>query len=122
MLAVRERARSLTPDSLSQSWDAVRKSVLWASGLRDLTDAQPGMGNTGHSFNDYNHVDCTCMAEQVQSNTNQGQVEGIHMVNQLGPGVKIASLPELGPGKDQLLTSQSGRLPSGLWRSLRVPS
>ena len=47
-------------------------------------------------------VDCTCMAEQVQSNTNQGQVEGIHMVNQLGPGVKIASLPELGPGKDQL--------------------
>ena len=38
------------------------------------------------------------MLEQYSINENQGQVEGIHFKNQLGPGIKIASLPELGEG------------------------
>jgi len=38
------------------------------------------------------------MLENVSVNENQGQVQGIHFSNQLGPGIKIASLPELGPG------------------------
>jgi hypothetical protein len=76
----------------------VRRRILWAGGLRDLPDSIPGQGYTGHSFNDFNHVDLTCMAEQVSDNENDGSVKGIAIGNRLGSGIKVASLPELGPG------------------------
>ena len=99
MLAVRKRVNELTENDLNEEWEHVRRKLLWAGGLRDLSDAMPGQGYTGHSFNDYNHVDLTCMAEQVSSNVNDGSVyREIARGNQLGPGIKIASLPELGPG------------------------
>ncbi len=103
MNAVRERVRSLAastehPHPLNGDWEEVRRKLLWAGGLRDLPDAIPGQGYTGHSFNDFNHVDLTTMLDEQAYNENKGQVEGIHFSNQLGPGVKVASLPELGPG------------------------
>lgn len=56
------------------------------------------MGYTGHSFNDYNHVDLTTMNDESSDNLNDGSVKGIAVGNRLGPGIRIASLPELGPG------------------------
>eukprot|EP00808_Paulinella_micropora_P025778 g767.t1 len=79
-------------------WEDVRRKLLWAGGLKDLPNARPGMGYTGHSFNDWNHCDLTTMSGAVAGNLNQGQVQGIQYQNQLGPGIQIASLPELGPG------------------------
>lgn len=96
--SVHERVRSLTSEQLNGDWMDVRKNLLWAGGLRDIVDAPPGYGYTGHSFNDFNHCDLTTMLEHVSYNENEGKVDGIHFSNQLGPGVKIASIPELGPG------------------------
>jgi len=98
MLAVRDRVSNLTHDDLNGHWKDVRRRLLWAGGLRDLTNALPGQGYTGHSFNDYNHVDLTCMLDQVSHNENDGSVKGIAVGNLLGPGIKTASLPELGDG------------------------
>ncbi len=56
--------------------DAVRL-LLWAGGLRDLPNARPGEGYTGHSFNDHNHCDLTAMLETFSTNENKGQVQGI---------------------------------------------
>jgi len=98
LLSVHERVRSLTTEELSRDWAAVRRSILWAGGLKDLTNVRPGKGYTGHSFNDYNHCDLTTMLGNVAHNNNEGQVSGIAYNNQLGPGIQIASLPELGPG------------------------
>lgn len=98
MRAVHERVQSLTKEQLNGEWDEVRRNILWAGGLKDITDAPPGMGNTGHSFNDYNHCDLTTMLGDQQFNENRGKVDGIHFSNQLGAGIRIASLPELGPG------------------------
>ena len=95
---VRERLASLTSDDLNGSWPNVRRKVLWAGGLRDLPDAVPGQGYTGHSFNDFNHVDLTCMIDQASHNENDGSVQGIALGNRLGNGIRVASLPELGPG------------------------
>lgn len=69
-----------------------------ARGLRDLRDVPPGRGNTGHCFNDFNHVDATTMTLDMSDNENRGQVQGIAFGNQLGPGIRVASLPEVGPG------------------------
>lgn len=55
-------------------------------------------GYTGHSFNDYNHVDLTTMNDEQTFNENRGEVKGIALGNKLGEGIRIASLPELGPG------------------------
>lgn len=97
--SVHKRVASLTPDQLSGDWDTVaRPSLLWAGGLKDLRSSRPGQGYTGHSFNDYNHCDLTTMLDDVSDNENKGQVDGIAYRNQLGPGVRVASLPELGPG------------------------
>jgi len=96
--AVHERVKSLTFDQLNGDWIEVRRNLLSAGGLRDIIDAPPGYGYTGHSFNDFNHCDLTTMLEHVSYNENEGKVDGIHFSNQLGPGVKIASIPELGPG------------------------
>lgn len=96
--AVRDRVKSLTEEDLNGNWEDVRRKLLWAGGLRDLPNAAPGQGYTGHSFNDYNHVDLTTMNDQVSDNENDGQVKGIAIGNRLGSGIRIASLPELGPG------------------------
>jgi hypothetical protein len=98
MLAVRARVSELTHEDLNGPWEDIRRKILWAGGLRDLPDSIPGQGYTGHSFNDYNHVDLTCMAEQVSDNENDGAVKEIAVGNRLGPGIRKASLPELGTG------------------------
>mmetsp|Transcript_23006 Transcript_23006/g.30545 ORF Transcript_23006/g.30545 Transcript_23006/m.30545 type:complete len:303 (-) Transcript_23006:124-1032(-) len=99
MIAVRARVAELASgDDLNGPWEDVRRRILWAGGLKDLPNSRPGQGYTGHSFNDYNHVDLTTMNDQVSNNTNNGQVEGIAYGNRLGEGIRIASLPELGAG------------------------
>ena len=98
MLAVRARVSELTHEDLNGRWEDIRRRLLWAGGLRDLADAVPGQGYTGHSFNDYNHVDLPCMADQVSDNQNDGTVKQVAVGNRLGPGIRNASLPELGPG------------------------
>lgn len=84
MMGVRERVRSLNFAQLNADWDAVRRSLLWAGGLRDLPNATPGHGYTGHSFNDFNHCDLTTMLEEVASLDNNGQVEYVARSNPLG--------------------------------------
>ena len=98
MRASRERAVSLSSAETNGGWEAVRSRVLWAAGLRDIKDAAPGSGYTGHAFNDANHCDATTMLGEVAHGTNDGSVKGIAVGNQLGPGIEVASLPELGPG------------------------
>ena len=99
MLAVRERVRAVPRRAWDADWSTVvRPHLLRAGGLRDLPDAPPGRGYTGHSFNDFNHVDLTCMAPAVAANENDGAVRGIVVGNNLNEGIRIASLPELGPG------------------------
>lgn len=102
MNAMRERARSLTESELSGEWEAVRRRLLWAAGLRDLPTAIPGHGFTGHSFNDAIHVDAVAMRDEVEESLNPtsgtGRVAGIAVGNRLGPGIRVASLPELGAG------------------------
>jgi hypothetical protein len=98
MMAVRARVAELTEEDLNGPWDDVRRKLLSAGGLRDLSGAIPGQGYTGHAFNDYNHVDLTCMAEKVSDNKNDGSIQEIAVGNLLGPGIRVASLPELGPG------------------------
>lgn len=96
--SVRERVATLSKEDLSGDWKDVRRKILWAGGLKDLPDAIPGKGYTGHSFNDYNHVDLTAMNDQNSDNLNNGEVEKIAIGNFLGEGIRIASIPELGPG------------------------
>ena len=98
MMNVRQRTRSLTTQQLSGDWAEVRRKLLWAGGLKDLSNARPGQGYTGHSFNDFNHCDLNTMLGEVAHNNNEGRVPGIALNNQLGPGIQIASLEELGPG------------------------
>ena len=83
----------------NKPWEDVRRRILWAGGLKDLPNAQPGQGYTGHSFNDWNHVDLTTMNDEQSNNLNDGSVKGIAVGNKLGPGIRIASIQEeLGPG------------------------
>jgi len=100
MLAIRDRVRSLNSDAtnLNGDWENVRRNILWAGGLKDLPNAAPGAGYTGHSFNDFNHCDLTAMLGEYSTAENRGRVAGIHQSNQLGAGIRIASLEELGPG------------------------
>jgi hypothetical protein len=110
------------PPVLDGPWEMVRQKILWAGGLRDLPNAIPGQvrfhlsntpfnrctltllltvlfqGYTGHSFNDFNHVDLTCMRDSLADNENDGSVKGIAIGNHLGDGIRIASIPDLGPG------------------------
>lgn len=87
-----------TPGSFDGEWENVRTTVLFAGGLKDLKSSRPGHGYTGHSFNDWNHCDLSAMRGQEAHNINAGAVDGIAYGNQLGPGIKLASLEELGPG------------------------
>merc|ERR1712028_91690 len=99
MLAARARVASFTDQDVTADWDTVRKKILWAGGLKDLPQARPGQGYTGHAFQDYNHVDLTCMRDHVAHNENDGTVDRrIAVGNQLGPGIRLASLSDLGPG------------------------
>merc|ERR1719478_2077668 len=101
MNAARERAKTLTPEVLSGEWEPVRKKILWAAGLRDLTNVPPGAGYTGHAFNDANHCDATTMLGDVAHNLNEagaGRIAGIAVGNRLGPGIEVASDPDLGEG------------------------
>jgi len=98
MMAVRSRVAALTSDDLNGNWENVRRRILWAGGLKDLPTSIPGQGYTGHSFNDSNHVDLTCMLDKENDNLNDGSVKQIAVGNLLGPGIRIATLPELGPG------------------------
>lgn len=97
--AVQARVKIIDEDgSLNGKWEDVRKKILWAGGLKDLPNSRPGQGYTGHSFNDWNHVDLTTMLDDTQDNENDGAVKGIAVGNRLGQGIRVASLPELGPG------------------------
>lgn len=98
MMAVRARVQGVPQDAWNDSWENVRRKILWAGGLKDLPEAIPGQGYTGHSFNDYNHVDLTTMRDGASDNENDGSVQGIAIGNQLGNGIRVASLPELGAG------------------------
>lgn len=98
MKNIRKRVLELTSAQLNGDWEEVRRNILWAGGLKDLPNAVPGQGYTGHSFNDFNHCDLTAMRDDDFENTNQGRVSGIAYNNRLGSGIRIASLPELGPG------------------------
>lgn len=102
------RARSLTEEQLSGDWEDVRGLLLWAAGLRDIRDAAPGEGYTGHCFNDFNHVDATTMTLDVSDNENRGAVQGIAFGNRLGPGIRVASDPDLGPGGTWCTCAQGG--------------
>lgn len=95
---VHERVRGLALEDLSGTWEDVRRRILWAGGLRDLPGAAPGQGYTGHSFNDDNHCDLTTMLGNVAHNEHTGGINAIALGNQLGPGIAVASIPELGPG------------------------
>jgi hypothetical protein len=103
-----QRASSLTEAQLSGDWEDVRGKLLWAAGLRDIRDARPGDGYTGHCFNDFNHVDATTMTLDVSDNENRGAVQGIAFGNRLGPGIKVASDPTLGPGGTWCTCAQGG--------------
>mmetsp|Transcript_5406 Transcript_5406/g.13091 ORF Transcript_5406/g.13091 Transcript_5406/m.13091 type:complete len:286 (+) Transcript_5406:93-950(+) len=95
---IQARVIGLTSTELSENWQDVRRKLLWAGGLRDLEDAVPGQGYTGHAFNDDNHCDLTAMLGDVSHNQHTGDLDGIALGNLLGPGIEKASLPELGPG------------------------
>ena len=47
--AVHGRVATLTREQLDAKWPDVRRALLWAGGLKDLTDVAPGRGNTGHA-------------------------------------------------------------------------
>lgn len=99
MLAARKRVGDVFSNGgFDGDWKDVRRKLLWCGGLQDLPDAAPGQGYTGHSFNDFNHVDLTCMVEIAADNENDGSVERIVVGNRLGAGIRTASLPELGAG------------------------
>lgn len=95
---IQARVKSLTPADLSTEWEEVRRKLLWAGGLKDIQDAAPGQGYTGHAFNDYNHCDLTPMLGEVANNENSGNIPQIATGNLLGPGIQIASEAALGPG------------------------
>eukprot|EP00571_Detonula_confervacea_P012624 CAMPEP_0172311232 /NCGR_PEP_ID=MMETSP1058-20130122/14264_1 /TAXON_ID=83371 /ORGANISM="Detonula confervacea, Strain CCMP 353" /LENGTH=310 /DNA_ID=CAMNT_0013024351 /DNA_START=30 /DNA_END=962 /DNA_ORIENTATION=+ len=97
--AVHERVSVIANDgTLNGPWEDARRRLLWAGGLKDLSSSIPGQGYTGHSFNDFNHVDLTTMNDDSSDNLNDGSVKGIAVGNKLGPGIRIASISELGPG------------------------
>jgi len=90
--AITERVLSLSQDELDGPWPEARRRLLWAGGLKD-------MRSTSHAFNDWNHCDLTPMADQVQDESNaDGAVAGISRQNMLGEHIRVASLPEVGPG------------------------
>ena len=66
MITCRQRASSLSFSEVTDQWSIVRKRLLWAAGLKDIS-FQDGYthGVTTHGFNDWNHVDVTCMKQRL---------------------------------------------------------
>jgi len=94
----RARAKALD-GALDGDWDAsTRPKLLRAAGLREINDVAPGKGNTSHCFNDFNHVDATCMVMESSDNTNDGRVRGIARGNALGEGIRVARDASMGDG------------------------
>jgi hypothetical protein len=51
-----------------------------------LVPLHPGQGNTGHCFNDFNHVDATTMTLDMSDNENRGQVDvRLFTLNEVDP-------------------------------------
>ena len=87
------RVEQLTPAQLSGEWSQVRSNLLWAGGMVD------NPRHTGHSFNDFNHVDLTTMRMVETSHTNaDGKVDGISRNNNLAHVIEQYSIKEVGPG------------------------
>jgi len=87
------RVEQLTPAQLSGEWSQVRSNLLWAGGMVDNPK------HTGHSFNDFNHVDLTTMRMVETSHTNaDGKVDGISLNNDLSVVIRKYSIAEVGPG------------------------
>lgn len=86
MMKIRKRVLVMTEEELNGDWLIVRKHILTAGGMKDSTTLPRWHGYTGHSFNDFNHCDLTAMRNDEV------------VTHLLGPGVQIASMPELGPG------------------------
>ena len=106
---VRERAESLSNSALNGDWSTqLRPALLHACGLQDNDTARPGLGNTGHCFNDYNHVDCCTMQGSRAHRENLGRVDGIAFRNPLGAGIQLASLPVGEEGSGSWCTCQLG--------------
>ena len=61
--AVHQRLAAIPQSELDGPWPEARRALLRAGGLRDLPNARPGQGYTGHAFNDYNH--CTCLRVEL---------------------------------------------------------
>ena len=61
--AVHQRLAAIPQSELDGTWPDARRALLRAGGLRDLPNARPGQGYTGHAFNDYNH--CTCLRVEL---------------------------------------------------------
>ena len=100
MNAARERVKALEPTRARATGRRSEKKLLFR-GLKDLQSAVPGQGYTGHAFNDSNHCDATTMLGEVSHNLNEAATTAsprIAIGNRLGPGIEIASLPELGAG------------------------
>jgi hypothetical protein len=95
---IHARVRGLSVNNLSGTWQEVRRQLLWAGGLRDLPNNLPGQGYTGHAFNDDNHSDLCAMLGQVSDNLYGENFKDVALASKLGPGIEVASLPELGPG------------------------
>ena len=82
LAAVHQRLAAIPQSELDGPWPDARRALLRAGGLRDLPNARPGQGYTGHAFNDYNHCDLTTMLGDVQDESNaDGSVAEISRSN-----------------------------------------
>ena len=99
MEMIRRRIRALEPHELSREWPEVRRTLLRAAGLRDVSDRRRvGTGYTGHCFQDSNHCDATAMLLERSDDRNTGAL-GVHRAiaigNHLGDGACRRRAPEL---------------------------
>jgi len=93
LVNARNNAKNLKKAELNGDWDDVRRNLLRAGGMVDDPN------HTGHSFNDFNHVDLTTMKMVETSHTNaDGKVDGISVNNDLAYVIKKYSVKDLGPG------------------------
>ena len=96
MLASRERA---APPRLRElgKWEASQSSSSGRRACATSPTWRPA-GYTGHAFNDANHCDATTMLKVSHNLSEAGKdrVAAIAVGNRLGPGIEVASLPELG--------------------------
>mmetsp|Transcript_11007 Transcript_11007/g.32883 ORF Transcript_11007/g.32883 Transcript_11007/m.32883 type:complete len:255 (-) Transcript_11007:132-896(-) len=101
-------AAAIPRSTLDGQWPRARSALLAACLLEDNETVMPGMGYTGHCFNDFNHVDCCTMAGSRAHNENNGQVDGIAYRNPLGHGIQAASIAFGEEGSGSWCTCQIG--------------